>query len=72
MLKIRCSTTLASKTLSRLISLLDGLGFLNVEWDRQRGEVSSLAPSPWFIGKVAEHAVTLADFAQDRRRRSWC
>ena len=30
-----------------------------------RGEVSSIAPSPWFVGKVREAGVQLSDFGRD-------
>lgn len=49
-----------------LIWMLVALGVLDVKWlPLQRGEVSSIAPSPWFVGKVREAGVQLSDFGRD-------
>jgi hypothetical protein len=53
------------KTLSPLVMMLQELDFLDLNWSTTRGEVSSIAPSPWFARKVAEFGVTLADFGRD-------
>lgn len=55
---------LGTKPLRKLIRLLEGADFLSLNWSLRRREVSSIAPSAWFVGKVREHAVSLADFGR--------
>jgi hypothetical protein len=44
---------------------MEEAGFLTFEYPKVPcGEVSSLVPSPWFAEKVAEYAVSLADFGR--------
>ncbi len=60
----RYDSPIMGKTLSPLLSMLDDLDFLDLKWSMDRGEVSSIAPTPWFSRKVAEHGVQLADFGR--------
>ena len=53
--------------------MLDGLGFLDLRLiPVPRGEVSSIAPTPWFARKVVEAGVKLSDFGRDATRRWSC
>jgi hypothetical protein len=62
----RYESPLLGKPFSPLIWMLDELGFLDLKLiPVPRGEVSSIAPSPWFVGKVREAGVQLADFGRD-------
>ena len=61
----RYDSPLLGKTLSPLISRLWDLDFLDLNRSILRGEVSSIAPSPWFSAKVAEFGVALSDFGRD-------
>lgn len=56
---------LGPKPFRSLIWRLDGLDFLSLHQSTRRGEVSSIAPTEWFAGKVREHGVSLADFGRD-------
>jgi hypothetical protein len=61
----RYDSPLLGKTLSPLISRLRDLGFLDLNRSILRGEVSSIAPTPWFSTKVAEYGVALSEFGRD-------
>ena len=53
------------KALSPLIWMLEDVDFLDLKRSPVRGEVSSIAPSPWFARKVSECGVNLSDFGRD-------
>jgi hypothetical protein len=61
----RYDSPVLGKTLSPLIWMLREMDFLNLDRSIIRGEVSSIAPSAWFAGKVPEYGVRLADFGRD-------
>ncbi|MGD9803444.1 MAG: hypothetical protein AB7E81_17715 [Hyphomicrobiaceae bacterium] len=60
----RYDSPVFGKALSPLVHLLSDLDFLNLKRSTLRGEVSSIAPSPWFAQKVGEFGVQLADFGR--------
>ena len=61
----RYDSPVLGKPLSPLIHMLWDVDFLNLNWSTLRGEVSSIAPSSWFVGKVREYGVQLSDFGRD-------
>ena len=62
----RYDSPLLGKPFSPLITTLAEIDFLDVNAPNAiRGEVSSITPSPWFIGKVREASVQLSDFGRD-------
>jgi hypothetical protein len=61
----RYESPIMGKPLPPLIDMLEDLDFLDKRWPMIRGEVSSVAPSPWFAQKVAEFGVQLSDFGRD-------
>ncbi|HET6928374.1 MAG TPA: hypothetical protein VFI48_16095 [Hyphomicrobiaceae bacterium] len=62
----RYDSPLLGKCFSPLIWVLDDLGFLDLRLiPVPRGEVSSIAPTPWFANKVVEAGVQLSDFGRD-------
>ena len=62
----RYDSPLVGKCFSPLIWMLDGLGFLDLRLiPVPRGEVSSIAPTPWLARNVVEAGVQLSDFGRD-------
>jgi hypothetical protein len=61
----RYDSPVLGKPLSPLIWMLEEADFLHLNYSTLRGEVSSVAPSSWFVGKVTEHGVQLSDFGRD-------
>lgn len=62
----RYDSTVLGKTLSPLVWMLKDVDFLHAKaFPIIRGEVSSIAPSPWFAGKVPEYGIKLSDFGRD-------
>ena len=61
----RYDSPILGKPMSPLIHMLWDVDILNLNWSTLRGEVSSVAPSAWFAGKVREHGVQLSDFGRD-------
>jgi hypothetical protein len=62
----RYDSPLLGKPFSPLIATLEEIEFLNVYAPSAiRGEVSSIAPTRWFEGKVREAGVQLSDFGRD-------
>ena len=55
---------LGSKPFRKLINQLSELDVLSLNRSKRRGEVSSIAPSHWFVGQVQKHSITLADFGR--------
>jgi len=60
----RYDSPVMGRTLSPLLYVLDELGILNIEGSRERGEVSSMAPTSSFSRRVVEQGVQLADFGR--------
>lgn len=61
----RYDSPVVGKLLSPTLNLLWGISFLDVQSPSvMRGEVSSIAPSDWFAGKVREAKVSLEDFGR--------
>jgi hypothetical protein len=61
----RYDSPVLGKKLSPLIHMLSDLDILDLNWSTLRGEVSSVAPSAWFVGKVSEYGIRLSDFGRD-------
>jgi hypothetical protein len=61
----RYDSPIFGKTLSPLLNLLAALDILTIQIPSvSRGEVTSIAPSPWFAEKVSEFGVVVSDFGR--------
>ena len=60
-----CLTCSWQRQSSVLIHMLSELDILDLNWSTLRGEVSSMAPTAWFVGQVSEYGVQLSDFGRD-------
>ncbi len=64
--RTRYDSPVLGKALSPLLDMMEATDFLQ-SWRPQaiRGEVTSMMPSAWFVGKVREACVELSDFGRD-------